>query len=170
MSDLLRPPPMAKNSSRKIKTHTKSRRGCGNCKLRRVKCDENRPQCDKCIAFGVLCNYRVPSSALQSTADGASTPLILQRVPLSTNRTIVGALQTRISSPSQAGGYQIKAADLGILHKFQERTAFTITMGTPLQTYRTQAIPLAFRVSSPRSPPWSSRPTRNNATNNKRAL
>ncbi|KAL4892986.1 hypothetical protein BDV59DRAFT_179211 [Aspergillus ambiguus] len=37
--------------------HTKSRRGCHNCKLRRVKCDETRPHCMNCGRYGVICSY-----------------------------------------------------------------------------------------------------------------
>ncbi|KAM7190212.1 hypothetical protein V8F20_009834 [Naviculisporaceae sp. PSN 640] len=35
----------------------RSRYGCRNCKLRKIKCDEAKPQCKKCISFGVICNY-----------------------------------------------------------------------------------------------------------------
>ena len=75
---------------RKRRTHQKSRRGCRNCKLRRVKvrthrsrficllqlgfeeriiaditsckCDEARPGCKKCSNFGVSCNYDDPNA------------------------------------------------------------------------------------------------------------
>ena len=40
------------------KSHTKSRNGCGQCKARRVKCDENREGgCMKCRNHGIECNY-----------------------------------------------------------------------------------------------------------------
>ncbi|KAH7194255.1 hypothetical protein DER44DRAFT_844054 [Fusarium oxysporum] len=35
----------------------RSRYGCRNCKLRKLKCDESKPRCKKCSAFGVLCNF-----------------------------------------------------------------------------------------------------------------
>jgi hypothetical protein len=31
----------------------KVRTGCITCKIRRVKCDENRPSCNRCIRFGM---------------------------------------------------------------------------------------------------------------------
>ncbi|KAH6892452.1 hypothetical protein B0T10DRAFT_401320 [Thelonectria olida] len=58
------------------KGHTKSRRGCLNCKRRKVKCPETLPACLTCKRLGLACEYptttqnRVtptPSSALQST-------------------------------------------------------------------------------------------------------
>ncbi|KAL4953509.1 hypothetical protein BDW69DRAFT_200135 [Aspergillus filifer] len=39
------------------RTQRRSRFGCRNCKLRKLKCDENRPQCKRCRSFGVLCNF-----------------------------------------------------------------------------------------------------------------
>ncbi|KAM7189464.1 hypothetical protein V8F33_010047 [Rhypophila sp. PSN 637] len=52
----------------KSRTRTRrSRYGCRNCKLRKLKasfpgrklglCDEAKPQCRKCTSFGVICNY-----------------------------------------------------------------------------------------------------------------
>ncbi|QKD61529.2 uncharacterized protein FOBCDRAFT_253954 [Fusarium oxysporum Fo47] len=35
----------------------RSRYGCRNCKLRKLKCDESKPRCKKCSSFGVLCNF-----------------------------------------------------------------------------------------------------------------
>lgn len=57
------------------KGHTKSRRGCHNCKRRKVKCQETRPECHNCVRFGLRCVYPVPQAlvvsaplpALQST-------------------------------------------------------------------------------------------------------
>ncbi|KAL2753688.1 hypothetical protein ACRALDRAFT_1077366 [Sodiomyces alcalophilus JCM 7366] len=37
--------------------HTKSRRGCYNCKRRRIKCQETRPACGHCIKTGLQCEY-----------------------------------------------------------------------------------------------------------------
>ncbi|KAJ5632889.1 hypothetical protein N7490_009228 [Penicillium lividum] len=40
--------------------HTKSRRGCIQCKERHVKCDEKRPTCSLCIRRGLDCTYVAP--------------------------------------------------------------------------------------------------------------
>ncbi|KAF4482416.1 Sterol uptake control protein 2 [Colletotrichum fructicola Nara gc5] len=37
--------------------HTKSRRGCFNCKRRRIKCQETRPSCGHCVKTGLKCEY-----------------------------------------------------------------------------------------------------------------
>ncbi|KAK9248835.1 hypothetical protein V1506DRAFT_551219 [Lipomyces tetrasporus] len=47
----------SKRVIRPRKSHIKSRKGCGNCKRRRIKCDEERPQCFNCLKHGVNCDY-----------------------------------------------------------------------------------------------------------------
>ncbi|OAX83412.1 hypothetical protein ACJ72_02232 [Emergomyces africanus] len=42
------------------KPHRKSRTGCVNCKQRRIKCDETKPQCQRCDTYGVDCIYSSP--------------------------------------------------------------------------------------------------------------
>ncbi|UKZ48205.1 hypothetical protein TrVGV298_002441 [Trichoderma virens] len=44
---------------------TRSRFGCRNCKLRKVKCDESKPRCKRCASFGVICNFRLDVLDLQ---------------------------------------------------------------------------------------------------------
>ncbi|KAI0521241.1 hypothetical protein F5B22DRAFT_596276 [Xylaria bambusicola] len=35
--------------------HPRSRNGCSNCKKRKVKCDETKPQCTRCLSAGYRC-------------------------------------------------------------------------------------------------------------------
>jgi hypothetical protein len=39
------------------KGHTKSRRGCFNCKRRKIKCQETKPACGHCVKGGIKCDY-----------------------------------------------------------------------------------------------------------------
>lgn len=39
------------------KGHLKTRRGCWNCKRRRIKCNEGHPDCNHCIKAGLQCAY-----------------------------------------------------------------------------------------------------------------
>ncbi|KAK2017029.1 hypothetical protein LZ32DRAFT_55261 [Colletotrichum eremochloae] len=49
---------MARKGSRKVRT------GCVTCKTRRVKCDEAKPSCNRCTAFGLKCDgYRPAGSS-----------------------------------------------------------------------------------------------------------
>ncbi|KAL4796107.1 fungal-specific transcription factor domain-containing protein [Aspergillus venezuelensis] len=43
------------------KEHRRSRSGCFTCRLRRKKCDEERPTCQTCHKLGLRCDYKTPS-------------------------------------------------------------------------------------------------------------
>ncbi|KAK4220025.1 hypothetical protein QBC37DRAFT_436347 [Rhypophila decipiens] len=66
------------------KGHTKSRRGCYNCKSRKVKCQENLPTCLNCNRIGLVCEYPEPTQVLIRRPVPASLPApesSLQPVP-----------------------------------------------------------------------------------------
>ena len=52
--------------------HKKSRRGCINCKTRKVKCDEARPVCRSCHLRKVECVYAGPPPVASRDENGAS--------------------------------------------------------------------------------------------------
>jgi hypothetical protein len=75
-------------ADRQRRVHAKSRKGCGNCKIRRIKvsylriifqikhtnphkCDELRPHCKRCKLYGVACNYGKPDASLQLSNQGS---------------------------------------------------------------------------------------------------
>ncbi|KAK3997103.1 hypothetical protein QBC44DRAFT_316283 [Cladorrhinum sp. PSN332] len=69
--------------------HRKSRKGCRNCKARKVKCDEKRPSCRSCVARNDTCVYPVlpplnttttVSSSSSSPASSISSQSILQEL------------------------------------------------------------------------------------------
>lgn len=137
---------------RRLKTHKKSRKGCGNCKLRKVKvgfpnlvlwialiawqCDEQKPSCNRCEAYGTLCDYSSPSSDLQSAARGLSSVNILQWPVLSHSQMVLGFINratgssTSESSPrssqSSCEQYDFSSQDLEILYRFHTRTVLTL--------------------------------------------
>ncbi|KAJ5358842.1 uncharacterized protein N7496_011255 [Penicillium cataractarum] len=49
------------------RSHTKSRKGCLECKRRHVKCDEGTPKCTLCRKRRLECSYPPPQSDLDST-------------------------------------------------------------------------------------------------------
>ncbi|KAH8648642.1 hypothetical protein BX600DRAFT_117181 [Xylariales sp. PMI_506] len=71
-------------AARDRKPARRSRFGCRNCKLRKLKCDEGKPQCERCRSFGVLCNFMPNVSDLQSVAADnlARTVVVQERVQL----------------------------------------------------------------------------------------
>ncbi|RDW78846.1 Zn(II)2Cys6 transcription factor [Aspergillus mulundensis] len=57
---------------RSRRTHRKSRLGCGNCKKRRVKCDEKKPMCSNCVQHSIDCDFQFPASS--SPSEGSTPP------------------------------------------------------------------------------------------------
>ncbi|KAK4186574.1 C6 zinc finger protein [Podospora australis] len=55
--------------------HTKSRRGCFNCKRRRIKCQETRPACGHCTKTGLPCEYPSLPTILSSSQPSHQIPL-----------------------------------------------------------------------------------------------
>lgn len=140
-----------KDGFRKRKAHRKSRQGCGNCKLRRVKCDERQPQCERCIAYGVACSYDKNSSDLQLSASGAlMLELSCVGGKISLNRTDAPSMERPLRDPSLEAKYVLNSTDLEMLAKFQTRTVYTIGTAQTCHLYKDVLNRLVFSVS--RSP------------------
>ncbi|KAI8631742.1 hypothetical protein F5Y19DRAFT_463407 [Xylariaceae sp. FL1651] len=63
---------MASGCAREVRERRNMRRsrfGCRNCKLRKLKCDESKPQCRRCRWFRVLCNFMPNIPNLQPVTD-----------------------------------------------------------------------------------------------------
>ncbi|PGH27859.1 hypothetical protein AJ80_00409 [Polytolypa hystricis UAMH7299] len=88
------------------KIRRKSRLGCGNCKRRRIKCDERKPQCTNCAGRSVSCDF---------LASGESTAL-------------EGASLLR--SPPSHG--ELNTVDLELLLHYTTRTSYSITSALEL--------------------------------------
>lgn len=134
---------------RKRKFHRKSRHGCGNCKLRRVKasdylkisgnprdtiisltihkCDETRPECNNCRSYQVLCSYRSETVGLHMPKE-VVTP--------------VQAIST-----DDVGWLDLDSESATSLTRFGARTAATI-----LDVDQDGLLERAFLVSLPRAP------------------
>ncbi|KAK3332187.1 hypothetical protein B0T19DRAFT_456757 [Cercophora scortea] len=72
--------------------HTKSRRGCAECKRRHMKCDERHPVCIGCSLAGLNCPFSssAPSLPLPSTTTTSRSSL----VPSSTTTTTASSLSS----------------------------------------------------------------------------
>lgn len=58
------------------KGHTKSRRGCFNCKRRRIKCNEKHPNCAHCEKASLNCEW--PVNFVQTPTTNATTTIAQQ--------------------------------------------------------------------------------------------
>lgn len=146
-----------KELSTKQERHTKSKRGCRNCKLRKVKCDETHPGCKNCMRYSVACNYNQNGPELQTTtellyrADALSPSVSV----CSVNETIAAMMNSSISfyeDSSRLTPYQFQVQDLSTLSRFQERTVLTISSSQVGCVYQRELIQLMTRVSIPPRP------------------
>ena len=130
---------------RKRKPHRKSRRGCGGCKLRRVRCDENKPECDRCVKFGVSCSYGTGSCDLESSLAGSFQVEIPKSC--SVNKTIINMINAcqdhTAAKASNLSAYHLNQDDLAVLQRFQYRTVFCVGTDKSVYFYRDSFIKLA---------------------------
>jgi hypothetical protein len=133
---------------RKRISHTKSRLGCRNCKLRRVKCDETKPTCGNCVSFEVSCNYDSRTPDLQVRTGSAACIDALDQFGLSINVMMRGMINVslnrdRVAELENNEMFQLDSEDLERLGRFQTRTV--LTFGTPIsaQVYQKEVIKLA---------------------------
>ncbi|PYH92247.1 hypothetical protein BO71DRAFT_442573 [Aspergillus ellipticus CBS 707.79] len=72
---------MGPREARQARSQRRSRFGCRNCKLRKLKCDEGKPQCKRCCSFGVLCNFMSNIPDLQPIAADTGHALAAREKP-----------------------------------------------------------------------------------------
>ncbi|WPH01150.1 Hypothetical protein R9X50_00398500 [Acrodontium crateriforme] len=128
--------------NRKRKSHKKSRGGCNNCKLRRVKCDETKPECHKCDAYGVSCSYDGAASdelhmmAGESAFHAFPVPTPHKDPPTPPNDILFGMLNTSLPLHDTEERHVIGETDLELLRKFQQRTILTIGTASTVKIYQ----------------------------------
>ncbi|KAF2834639.1 hypothetical protein M501DRAFT_1000087 [Patellaria atrata CBS 101060] len=139
---------------RRRKAHRKSRKGCNNCKLRRIKCDETKPGCKKCIAYGVSCNYDAPFSELDLCVQGSSSIdlkfLTQTQLRQDAIQTIVnepcGSLNIPSSFMNLEGGEQgleLPFYEAELFHHFSTRSILTMGASSTKHIYQREIPRLA---------------------------
>ncbi|KAL8689431.1 MAG: hypothetical protein Q9218_004904 [Villophora microphyllina] len=109
--------------SNKFPSDVASRNGCGQCKKRRIKCDEVRPACSNCVKHSITCDFQTSNSQAQSPlhppklrSHGSDT-----KSPGSArSKTIPRPV---ISNSLQLG--ELQMGDLELLHQFATETCYT---------------------------------------------
>ncbi|KZM27509.1 sequence-specific DNA binding RNA polymerase II transcription factor [Ascochyta rabiei] len=64
------------------RSHRKSRAGCQNCKTRRIKCDETKPECGNCKRRQVHCDFSKPAN-IPSSHTGPISSFSSGELPIS---------------------------------------------------------------------------------------
>ncbi|THV45183.1 hypothetical protein BGAL_0520g00050 [Botrytis galanthina] len=128
------------DSQRKRRVHKKSRKGCRNCKLRRVKCDETRPHCLKCKGYGYACNYdsKTPDLELiysetptiaKSRVEVGQSSWSINSTPSRQMTSIPTTLEPFCVVGDDISSFELDRQSLDRLDRFRYRTVFTL--GTP---------------------------------------
>ncbi|KAL5332564.1 hypothetical protein BJX70DRAFT_404478 [Aspergillus crustosus] len=120
--------------------HRKSRNGCMECKRRRIKCDEMKPSCSRCILTRQSCIYPPTyqsSSAddeahITPTATGLSLSLSLPTPSRGPSPSPSPSFERRVSpvyasssSPSQHLDFDL--SDTGLYHHYLQHTSRNLT-------------------------------------------
>lgn len=107
----------SQRQSRCRKSHRKSRKGCVNCRFRRIKCSEEHPSCQRCRDYRVTCSYGRSSTDLISYDEQVSG-----EIAMVSSECVFRLLPCR--SP------RLKThIDDAVMYRFRNRTVHTF--GTP---------------------------------------
>ncbi|KAN0102615.1 hypothetical protein V8E51_010928 [Hyaloscypha variabilis] len=109
--------------------HKKSRTGCQQCRVRRVKCDEARPTCASCARHQAPCIYdrgdATPTELTESPGTamtGPSSASVLAPTSLSTSLPISDLPETR----------HRRLLELRLLHQWVTKTALSLSTDAAL--------------------------------------
>ncbi|TVY13592.1 Transcriptional regulatory protein moc3 [Lachnellula arida] len=96
----------------------KSRAGCITCKIRRVKCDETKPCCDKCVSTGRTCDGYKPPKELKvkkskrSKNNPAAENMLPRDVEATSVTTYVPSLDLQASWPERRSFHYFRSRNL----------------------------------------------------------
>lgn len=122
-------------NKRQVKSHRKSRNGCGECKLRRVKCDEDKPICKRCRLNDSACLY------------GANNALFELTVNKVIDRRVTDCLAFSLSlDVPKPGRHALRPQDVRLLSAFRSDTALTVTTNRNRSLYQDQIVEMAPQV------------------------
>lgn len=127
-----------------------------------LQCDESRPQCQKCVNYGVQCNYNNDGGdELQLRGEGA---MVFTSVPHSMGPGLGPTVPKDSMSPESDDGkldqlidtpltlhstrelYYLTQEDVDVLRMFRSSTVFTIGTAQSVGTYQTEIVNLMFNV------------------------
>ncbi|KIY02543.1 uncharacterized protein Z520_01008 [Fonsecaea multimorphosa CBS 102226] len=132
---------------RKRRAHKKSRLGCRNCKIRRVKCNEVRPMCGKCLEYGVLCNYDPSIPDLQPRTVASELGCLhsrMEKSPLGTTKPVLDMVNVSLNRNTDGPELcRIDKSDLARLDRFQSRTVLTIGTKKVARVFQHETISIA---------------------------
>ncbi|KAH8592027.1 hypothetical protein B0O99DRAFT_630950 [Bisporella sp. PMI_857] len=113
--------------------HTKVRTGCGICKKRKIKCDEQKPSCRNCIKYSIKCDFPINPS-VPGSQDGDQ------------DQDQHGPSQTDFSIPL-ALPMTLNPVHLELLHNYTTLTSYSLSNDMALRNmWRLNVPQLGFSV------------------------
>ncbi|CAJ2513210.1 Uu.00g013290.m01.CDS01 [Anthostomella pinea] len=106
-------------SKQTVHRRTKVKTGCATCRIRRVKCDENKPSCQRCVGTGRTC-------------DGYESPFrLFASQPPPINDAHAGGIKSGASSHRiRPTSTEITPEDIDLLSRcFSTKTIFDVNIG-----------------------------------------
>ena len=92
-------------------SHRKSRKGCGNCKARKIKCDERQPGCWQCEKHAIHCDYQ-SSAAARTSEEARPVPSQTNLSHASEQHSSVGADVYRFSGSKHENRLDLDSLEL----------------------------------------------------------
>ncbi|KAL4778217.1 hypothetical protein BJX76DRAFT_366573 [Aspergillus varians] len=131
--------PEAQPKFRPRRRHQKSRNGCMECKRRRIKCDEIKPSCSRCILTLQKCIYTpiLPTSQPQSAANQGNNERSLSLPTPSPRSALSSSPSLSFEAPSlspvpyldfePSRHFNFDTSDTGLYHHYLQHTSHTLT-------------------------------------------
>jgi hypothetical protein len=149
---------------RKRERRRKSRFGCRNCKLRKLKvgshyplskmiastfffwpqCDETRPYCARCRTYGVLCNFGLNVPDLQPLSEERAKQEITCRARLPSPRP---AISNAIWADDGSTFLMLDSQDQDLFNRFRYRTIYSLGGSAMVDIYENHMLWASFTVS-----------------------
>ncbi|KAL4752925.1 hypothetical protein BDW72DRAFT_211027 [Aspergillus terricola var. indicus] len=96
----------------RVERNKRSRNGCSTCVSKKVKCDETRPQCARCVRLHLVCGWPAPKPSLASRRRGYG-PIKTRDSGLWTPSSIIPREDDR-ASVSRVGGSLTPVTQTGL--------------------------------------------------------
>ncbi|KAL3438494.1 hypothetical protein BDV09DRAFT_182754 [Aspergillus tetrazonus] len=96
----------------RVERGKRSRNGCSTCVSKKVKCDETRPQCARCVRLHLVCGWPAPKPSLASRRRGYG-PIKTRDSGLWTPSSIIPR-EDDCASVGQTGGFLTSVPQTGL--------------------------------------------------------
>ncbi|KAK9243086.1 hypothetical protein V1506DRAFT_508829 [Lipomyces tetrasporus] len=130
-------PPVEKKRERR----RKSRFGCRNCKLRKLKCDETRPHCVRCRTYKVLCNFEFNVPDLQPLSEERAKQEIVRRSGFSSPRSTIS---NAIWADDGSTFFMLDVQDQELFKRFRYRTVYSLGGSAMVDIYENHMLEVSF--------------------------